>query len=169
MNAATKSRKTPQSAKTPVTSQPFKTRTSFQSSELSRSSAEVFAAAEDHPVRVTRRDGKSLVLMSESADAARISLLELAAQLVAVSTSTEGTLAARMSDRFPWMLALSPADQETCADDVLAAARASFATNQPHLAIAELTSWRETATAMAAGLGKEPVEWLDDSEAVERP
>ncbi|MGO4247989.1 hypothetical protein AB4Y87_12310 [Paenarthrobacter sp. RAF54_2] len=50
--------------------------------------------------------------MSESADAARISLLELAAQLVAVSTSTEGTLAARMSDRFPWMLALSPADRE---------------------------------------------------------
>ncbi|XAS71295.1 hypothetical protein VUN82_19735 [Micrococcaceae bacterium Sec5.1] len=103
--------------------------------------------------------------MSESADAARTSLLELAAQLVAVSTSTEGTLGARMSDRFPWMLALSPADREVCADDVLAAARASFATNQPHLAIAELTSWRETATAIAAGLGKEPLEWLDDSEA----
>ncbi|WP_254678656.1 prevent-host-death protein [Arthrobacter sp. 24S4-2] len=169
MSAATKSRKTPQPSKTPVAFQPFKTRTSFQSSELSRSSADVFAAAADHPVRVTRRDGESLVLMSESADAARISLLELAAQLVAVSTSTEGTLAARMSDRFPWMLALSPADQEACADDVLAAARASFATNQPHLAIAELTSWRETATAIAAGLGKEPVEWLDDSEAVERP
>ena len=168
MSAATKSRKTVQSSNTPVT-QTFKTRTSFQSSELSRSSAEVFAAAADHPVRVTRRDGESLVLMSESADAARISLLELAAQLLAVSTSTQGTLAARMSDRFPWMLALSPADQVTCADDVLAAARASFATNQPHLAIAELTSWRETATAIAAGLGKEPVEWLDDSEAVERP
>ena len=169
MSAATKSRKTVQSSNTPVTPQTFKTRTSFQSSELSRSSAEVFAAAADHPVRVTRRDGESLVLMSESADAARISLLELAAQLVAVSTSTQGTLAARMSDRFPWMLALSPADQVTCADDVLAAARASFATNQPHLAIAELTSWRETATAISAGLGKEPVEWLDGSEAVERP
>ena len=169
MSAATKSRKTVPPSKTPAPSQTFKTRTSFQSSELSRSSAEVFAAAADHPVRVTRRDGESLVLMSESADAARISLLELAAQLVAVSTSTEGTLAARMSDRFPWMLALSPVDQETCADDVLAAARASFATNQPHLAIAELTSWRETATAIAAGIGREPVQWLGDSEAVERP
>jgi hypothetical protein len=51
---------------------------------------------------------------------------------------------------------------------VLAAARASFATHQPHLAIAELTAWRETATAIAAGLGKEPVEWLDEAEAVER-
>ncbi|MFJ4171910.1 prevent-host-death protein [Paenarthrobacter sp. NPDC089714] len=144
-------------------------RTTFQSSELSRSSAEVFAAAADHPVRVTRRDGEALVLMSESADRARASLLELAAQLVAVSTSTEGTLACRMSDRFPWMLALSKADQETCASEVLAAARASFATNQPHLAIAELTAWRESATALAAGLGKEPIEWLEESEPVERP
>jgi hypothetical protein len=169
MSAATKPGKTAPSSKTSDTHQPFRTRTSFQSSELSRSSADVFAAAADHPVRVTRRDAESLVLMSESADAARISLLELAAQLVAVSTSTVGTLAARMSDRFPWMLALSTADQEACADGVLAAARASFATNQPHLAIAELASWRETATAIAAGLGKEPVEWLDDAEAVERP
>lgn len=144
-------------------------RTSFQSSELSRSSAEVFAAASDHPVQVTRRDGEALVLMTESADKARSALMELAAQLVAVSTDAEGTLASRMSDRFPWMLALSPADREACAADVLAAARASFATKQPHLAIAELTAWRETATAIAAGLGNEPVEWLDAEESVERP
>jgi hypothetical protein len=144
-------------------STPASSRTTFQSSELSRASAEVFAAAADHPIRVTRRDGESLVLMSESADQARASLLELAAQLVAVSTSTEGTLVSRMSDRFPWMLALSPADRESCASDVLAAARASFATNEPHLAMAELTAWRETATAVAAGLGREPVVWLDDA------
>lgn len=144
-------------------------KTTFKSSDLSRAPLDVFAAAADHPVQVTRRDGESLVLMSESADKARDALLELAAQLVAVSTSTDGTLASRMSDRFPWMLALSPADQEACANAVLAAARASFATHQPHLAVAELTSWRETATAIAAGLGKEPVEWLDETEAVERP
>ncbi|WP_285245753.1 prevent-host-death protein [Pseudarthrobacter sp. fls2-241-R2A-127] len=144
-------------------------KTTFKSSDLSRAPLDVFAAAADHPVQVTRRDGESLVLMSESADKARDALLELAAQLVAVSTSTEGTLASRMSDRFPWMLALSPADQEACANAVLAAARASFATHQPHLAVAELTSWRETATAIAAGLGKESIEWLDEAEAVERP
>ena len=146
-----------------------RSRTTFQSSELSRSSAEVFAAAADHPVEVTRRDGESLVLMSGSADRARTNLLELAAKLVAVSTSTDGHLVTRMIDRFPWMLALSPADQQACANDILSAARASFATNQPHLAIAELTAWRETATAIAAGLGQEPVEWLDDSVVVERP
>lgn len=144
-------------------------RTTFQSSELSRGSADVFAAAADHPVEVTRRDGESLVLMSGSADRARTALLELAAQLVAVSTDTEGTLVGRMADRYPWMLALGPVDQEACVHDILTAARASFATNQPHLAIAELTSWRETATAIAAGLGKAPVEWLDAAEKVERP
>jgi hypothetical protein len=63
------------------------------------------------------------VLMPESADQARASLLELASQLFAVTTSTEGTLAVRMSDRFPWMLALSPADRDACADAVLAAGR----------------------------------------------
>lgn len=113
---------------------------------------------------------ESLVLMSQSTDKARASLLELAAQLVVVTTGTEGTLADRMSDRFPWMLALSPADQEACAEAVLAAARASFATNQPQLVIAKLTAWRETATAVAAGLGEKPVEWLENlPEAVERP
>lgn len=144
-------------------------RTTFQSSELSRASAEAFAAAADHPIQITRRDGESLVLMSESADQARASLLELAAQLIAVTTSTEGTLATRMSDRFPWMLALSEADREACSSEIVAAARASFATNQHHLAVAALTAWRETATAIAAGLGKEAIEWLDDTEPVERP
>ena len=54
------------------------------------------------------------------------------------------------------------------------AARASLSTGQPHLAITELTSWRETAAAITAGLGSEPVEWLNPDEAepadvVERP
>lgn len=147
----------------------MKSRTKVRSSDLSRQSAEVFAAAADHPVEVTRRDGESLVIMSESTDRARKELLKLAAQLIVVSTSLEGTLTSRMVDRFPWMEALSPKDQNTCATEILSAARASFATEQPHLAIAELTAWRETATAIAAGLDSRPVDWLDEAETVERP
>lgn len=54
------------------------------------------------------------------------------------------------------------------------AARAPLSTGQPHLAIAELTSWRETTAAITAGLGSELVERLDPDEAepagvVERP
>ncbi len=35
-----------------------------------------------------------------------------------------------------------------------------------------LSAWRETATALAAGLGRDGVEWLDDNgdaDTVERP
>lgn len=143
----------------------------YKSSELSRASSEVFAAATDHPVEVSRRDGESLVLMSEREDSARTSLLEMASHLIAITTSIKGTPAERMSDHFPWMLALSESNREECAEDILSAARASFATNQAHLAIAEFTAWRETAIALAAGLGTTRVDWLDseDDEVVERP
>lgn len=85
-----------------------RTHKSFQSSELSRNSARVFAAAEDQPVEVTRRDGEDLVLMAKSEADARHELLQLAATLIGVATDTRGTLAERMADALPWMLALSP-------------------------------------------------------------
>ena len=144
-------------------------RTKFQSSELSRASGPVFDAATDHPVEVTRRDGETLVLMTERENRARDSLLELAAQLIAAATATDGSLTDRMADRFPWMLSLTAADRETCATDLIQAARASFSTGQAHLAIAEVTAWRETAAVVAAGLGQTPVEWLDEAVPVERP
>lgn len=143
--------------------------TTRRSSDLSKHSADVFSEAEDHAVQITRRDGEPLVLMSQREADARASLLQFAADLITVTLDDKGTLAARMADRFPWMLALSAADQTTCAQHLVDAARASFSTGQPHLAIAELTSWRETATAIAAGLSARTVEWLDNAEPVERP
>jgi len=141
----------------------------FNSSELSRNAPKVFAAAEEHPVDVTRRDGEDLVLMSKREADSREQLMQFAAQLIAVATDDHGTLADRMADRFPWMLALSVADRTTCARDLLNAARASFATGEAHLAVAEMIAWQETATAIAAGLHAAPVEWLDDEVKVERP
>ncbi|MBE7371811.1 prevent-host-death protein [Dermacoccus barathri] len=139
-----------------------------RSSDLSKHSAEVFAEAENHSVTVTRRDGESLVLMSQREADARAELLHIAANLVTV-TLEDGPLSERMASRYPWMYALSTAEREQCATDLVEAARASFSTGQPHLAITKLTSWRETATAIAAGLGTEPVAWLDDEPVVERP
>lgn len=142
-----------------------------RSSDLSKHSAEVFAEAEDHPVTVTRRDGEPLVLMSQREAEGRQQLLHLAATLITVALE-DGPLTQSMSKRYPWMYALSTEDRDQCAQDLIDAARASFSTSQPHLAVAKLTSWRETATAIAAGLGDEPIEWLDDTEEttlVERP
>ena len=151
-----------------IATSPVSDRT-FQSSDLSRRPLSVFEAAEDHPVDVTRRDGEDLVLMSKSEADARQRLLQFAGQLIAAATTERGSLAERMSDKFPWMLALSAADRELCATELLEAARASFATGQAHLAVAELTAWEETAIAIAAGLGASPVEWLAADELVERP
>ena len=141
----------------------------FQSSDLSRHAARVFAAAEVRPITVTRRDGESLVLMSEREAKARDDLLAIAAQMIAVAADDRGTLAQRMTVQFPWMLALSDNDQVTCASDLVRAARASFATGQAHLAAAEITAWRETAMAVAGGLGQSAVEWLDTAVPVDRP
>ncbi|WP_240607128.1 prevent-host-death protein [Cryobacterium aureum] len=110
--------------------------------------------------------------MSHREADARAVLLPFAAGLITVTLDDEGTLSSRMADRFRWMLALSPGDQAQCAQDLVNAARASFATGQVHLAIAERTAWRETATAIAAGLASYPVdslEWLEDAESVGRP
>lgn len=140
-----------------------------RSSDLSKHSAEVFAEAEDHPVTVTRRDGEALVLMSQREAEGRARLLNFAAQLITVTLDDRGPLSARMAKAFPWMLALSPVDRTACAQDLVDAARASFSTEQPHLAITALTSWKETATAVAAGLDSADLVWLDKGEIVERP
>jgi hypothetical protein len=144
-------------------------RTTRRSSDLSKHSAEVFAEAEDHPVTVTRRDGETLVLMSEREAESRTKMLQFAAQLIGVAVDDNGPLAERMPKAFPWMFALCPADQAACAQDLVDAARASFSTDQPHLVLAELTSWMETATAIAAGLDRSEPDWLDDDVAVKRP
>jgi dsDNA-binding SOS-regulon protein len=146
-----------------------KTLKQFQSSDLNRNPVKVFSAAEDAPILVTRRDGESLILMSEREADAQAQLFEFAAQLIAVTTDDDGSLEDRMANRFPWMLALKKESRKRCAEDLVQAARAAFSTGQAHLAIAELTSWRETAIAIAAGWSHENLTWLDEPELVERP
>ncbi|MHC6176179.1 hypothetical protein [Glutamicibacter endophyticus] len=59
--------------------------------------------------------------------------------------------------------------REACAKDIADAAAAASAHGDPGLANAELISWRETAAALADGLGSSPVEWLKEAAPVERP
>lgn len=140
-----------------------------RSSDLSKHSAEVFAEVERHPITITRRDGEPLVLMSKAEAIARSQLTQFAGQLLTIALDGDGSLAQRMAKAFPWMLALSPAAQETCAQELVDAARAAIATDQPRLVALELIAWRETAVAIAAGLGNEPVDWLDAAVPAERP
>ena len=107
--------------------------------------------------------------MSEQDDNAREELLRLAAELIAVAVDDQGTLVERMSHRFSWMLALDEKDRAACTADLIRAARASFSTGARPLLLSTLDSWRETAEAIALGLDKVPVDWLDKPERVERP
>lgn len=141
----------------------------FPSSDLSRNSAKVFSVSEKTPVRVTRRDGEDLVLMSEHENSLREELLHIAAELIAATTEEHGSLSERMANRFTWMLALGDDDRATCATDLIRAARASFATGGAHLVMAELASWRDTAHALASGWGEARIDWLDKPVRVEHP
>lgn len=152
-----------------MAAQTFARRT-FRSSDLSRDSVAVFAAAEEAPVEVTRRDGRDLVLMSRQESDARDALLQFAAQLIAASLDDDkDSLGDRLADRFDWMLVFSAEVREQCAQAIVRAARASFSTGQAHLAIAEMASWRSTAEAVAAGLDQVEVEWLEEHVVVSRP
>jgi len=73
-----------------------------------------------------------------------------------------------MIEPFPWMVALDAVDRATCAIDLLRSARGSSAANEERPAVAEILAWRETATAIAAGLSRTDVDWIDN-EAVSRP
>lgn len=73
-------------------------------------------------------------------------------------------LMSSITQRYPWMLSLKPADRHACATEIMMAS--SAAAEEASLVI---TAWRETAEAIAAGLGQMPVEWLDAEVPVPRP
>ncbi|WP_237199034.1 prevent-host-death protein [Rothia nasimurium] len=141
----------------------------FNSSELSRNPKPVFEAVESQPVLVTRRDGENLVLMTEHEADERRDMFLIAAQIIAATTLEGGSLAERMATVFPWMLALDTGDRELCARELIDTARAAFATNQPKTLLVGVTSWFESATALAAGLDEVEPEWLPEPVNLEVP
>jgi len=140
----------------------------LQSSELSRNSASVFAAAEASPVLVTRRDGEDLVLMTKREADAAATLNDFAAQLLGTTAHSPKELADKVSQLYPWMSALSQADQEQCASDLLTATRAALATGQPERLVSQILSWRETARASSDGLHVTSDDWLESPESVDQ-
>lgn len=133
-----------------------------QASDLIERPAEILAEAEDNPLLLTRPDGDALVLMSQREAESREQLYRIAVPIITAVLDGDGSLAERLSKTFPWMLALSEADRASCAQELVDAVRAAVATEEPHVATAALTSWKETATAVAAGLNGTELEWLDD-------
>ena len=143
----------------------------MQSSELSRSPASVFAAADEGPVTITRRDGETLVLtLASTVEHQRIGL-QLAAQLIAASLADSGTpFVDRLKAPFPWLEFLSAIDRASFADEVVDVARACATVSQFDRLMEVLTAWRSTAEAIAAGFTRdEDLTWLLEPAPVPDP
>lgn len=145
-------------------------RRSVQSSDLSRHAKEVFAAAEEEPLEVTRRDGKPLVLTTKERSDDDEAVLDIAAQLIAAVTVHEGLpLHERLAIPYPWLKLLSRDDQRRFAKEIVEVARGSFSLRQPRALLLEMQAWRNSAEAIAAGWHRSEPEPLEVPVTVERP
>jgi len=145
-------------------------RRTVQSSDLSRHAKDVFAAAEQEPLEVTRRDGAPLVLTTKERSDEDEAVLDIAAELIAaVTVNEELPLHERLAIPYPWIGMLSREDQRQFAREIVEVARGSFALRQPRRLLLEMQAWRNSAEAIAAGWGDEDPEPLARPVVVEKP
>lgn len=144
---------------------------SASSSDLSRNPAQVFRAADEGPVTITRRDGESLTLLRSETVEREHRALELAAQLVAVSLAPGDTsFADRLLGPFPWLGFLPGEQRERFASEVVEVSRACASISSFDRLFIVLSEWRATAEAVASGyISDTELDWLDEPEAVGDP
>ncbi len=144
---------------------------SIRSSELSRNPASVFAAAEEGPVTITRRDGEALILSRASDVDKDREGLQLAAALVAASLSPgETPFSERLKGPFPWVDFLSATDRQAFAEEVVDVARACASVSRFEPLVLTLTSWHATAQAIASGYTPDhEQQWLEQPVTVPDP
>lgn len=144
---------------------------SVQSSELSRNSASVFAAAEAGPVTITRRDGEDFILATASDARREHRAMEIAAGLIAASLAgAPPSLPERLRGPFPWIEFLSDAERMAFADEIVRVMRACAAVGDYRQLLITFHAWRSTAEAYAHGLPHdEALHWLDSPVSVPRP
>lgn len=149
---------------------PVRRRRSVQSSDLSRHAKDVFAAAEQEPLEVTRRDGAPLVLTTKERSDDDEAVLDIAAQLIAAVTVNESLpLHDRLAIPYPWLKLLSRADQQRFATEIVEVARGSFSLRQPRKLLLEMQAWRNSAEAIAAGWDTSEPALLDPPVVAEKP
>lgn len=141
------------------------------SSDLSRNPGQVFRAADEGPVTITRRDGEPLTLLPSRTVEREHEALRLASQLVAASLAPGGqSFTERLRDPFPWLGFLPPAQREAFASEIVEVARACASISSFDRLFIVLAEWRATAEAMAAGYTHDDeLDWLDEPAAVEDP
>lgn len=141
------------------------------SSDLSRNPGQVFRAADEGPVTITRRDGEPLTLLPSRTVEREHEALRLASQLVAASLAPGGqSFTERLRDPFPWLGFLPPAQREAFAAEIVEVARACASISSFDRLFIVLAEWKATAEATAAGYTHDDeLDWLDEPAAVEDP
>ncbi|EMY35005.1 hypothetical protein D477_006713 [Arthrobacter crystallopoietes BAB-32] len=141
------------------------------SSDLSRNPAQVFRAAEEGPVTITRRDGEPLTLVRSSSVEREHEALRLAASLVAASLAPgDSSFAERLLVPFPWLGFLSTHQREQFATEIVEVSRACASISSFDRLFVVLAEWRSTAEAIAAGYRPDDeLDWLDERETVDDP
>lgn len=141
------------------------------SSDLSRNPAQVFRAAEDGPVTITRRDGEPLTLIRSSTVEREHEALALAANLVAASLAPgPGSFAERLVVPFPWLGFLPAGQREQFASEIVEVSRACASISNFDRLFVVLAEWKATAEAMALGYTPDAdLDWLDAAEPVTDP
>lgn len=141
------------------------------SSDLSRNPAQIFRAAEEGPVTITRRDGEPLTLLRSSTVEREHEALRLAASLVAASlASGESTFAERLVGPFPWLGFLPGHQREQFASEIVEVSRACASISSFDRLFVVLSEWKATAEAVASDYTPDTeLDWVDDSEAVDDP
>jgi hypothetical protein len=141
------------------------------SSDLSRNPAQVFRAAEEGPVTITRRDGEPLTLVRSSSVEREHEALRLAANLVAASLAPgDSSFAERLLVPFPWLGFLPAHQREQFAAEIVEVSRACASISSFDRLFVVLAEWRSTAEAIAAGFTPDDeLDWLDERESVDDP
>jgi PHD/YefM family antitoxin component YafN of YafNO toxin-antitoxin module len=141
------------------------------SSDLSRNPAQVFRAADEGPVTITRRDGEPLMLLRSKTVEREHEALQLAASLVAASLAPgESSFADRLLLPFPWLGFLPAHQREQFASEIVDVSRACASISSFDRLFVVLSEWKATAEAVASGYTPDTeLDWLDESEAVDDP
>ena len=144
---------------------------SVKSSELSRNSAAVFAAAEEGPVDITRRDGEGFVLTKASYADGERRALRVATDVVSASLAESGQpLGERLRQQFPWVEFLAADDRARFAEEIVDLTRACAAVGQFSRLLVVFDAWRSTAEAIAAGYTPDAdLDWLPEPVLVQDP
>jgi prevent-host-death family protein len=139
--------------------------------ELLREPKRVLARTEDGPVRITRRDGDDLVLISASELERQADGVTLASQLIRASRD-HGSMRHAILALYPWAEMLPGADLDAFAAEMERLAFAAMDLGRYAALANAFASWRGTAEALADGLPPGPgdhLTWLANPAQVPAP